>query len=388
LLGRLADKSLLNVKPAHQDADLATRYHLLDTIRSFGYLKLEEAEETRWMRNRYADYYVHLVEAAESELLGPNQLVWLKRLREEHDNLQAVLQWSLDTSDADRALKVVGSLWRYWWMHSQHYEGREWLGKALSIPGPQSPPLRAKALNGAGILARGQGDFEKASIFLNECLEIQKSLDDKRGIANAHNSLGILTHLQGDYAKAANHHQESLKYRREIGDKRGVAASLHNLSMIHQERGELKQAEGLLNESLNLLLEVNDAGGIAATQLRLGYVMYELGNIAESEDFFRKSLGTLKDLGQRNNIIECLEGFAGVAALLKQPGRGARLLAAAQALREVIGIPVARSQQVLYQHIVESVTNQLDPQALEFYRAEGRVMSLEEAIEFALSGTD
>jgi hypothetical protein len=75
-----------------------------------------------------------------------------------------------------------------------------------------------------------------------------------------------------------------------------------------------------------------------------------------------------------------------VAALLKQPRRGARLLAAAQAQRDVIGIPVARYQQSRYQHIVESVANQLDAQALEFCRAEGRVMSLEEAVEYALSG--
>jgi hypothetical protein len=61
------------------------------------------------------------------------------------------------------------------------------------------------------------------------------------------------------------------------------------------------------------------------------------------------------------------------------------LLAAAQALRAVIGIPVNRYHQVRYQYIVESVTNQLDAQALECYSAEGRVMSWDEAIDYALS---
>jgi hypothetical protein len=120
----------------------------------------------------------------------------------------------------------------------------------------------------------------------------------------------------------------------------------------------------------------------------MAYIMYELEKVTQAENFFRKSLVTLKDLGGRNDIIECLEGFAGIAALLKQPQRGARLLAAAQAQRDVIGIPVARYQQVRYQHIVESVTNQLDSQALEHYRTEGRLMSLEEAIEYALSGSE
>jgi tetratricopeptide (TPR) repeat protein len=194
--------------------------------------------------------------------------------------------------------------------------------------------------------------------------------------------------LHGDYRKAIDDYQECLEYRREIGDTRGIAASLHNLSMIYQEKGEFVQAEDLLNESLTLSLEVKDTRNIAATQLQLGYIMYELEKVVEAEDLFRKSMVTLKDLGGRNDIIECLEGFAGVAALLKQPQRGARLLAAAQAQRDVIGIPIARYQQSRYQHIVVSVTDQLDAQALEYYRAEGRMMSLEEAIEYALSGSE
>ena len=388
LLGRLVDKSLLNVEPTPRDPDLATRYRFLDTIRSYGQLKLDEAGETRWMRVQRTNYYLRLVEAAEPELRGPKQLTWLTRLRQEHNNLRAVLQWSLDTNDIEGALKLVGSLWRYWWMQSHHNEGREWLEKVLSLPGPQPPSLRARALNGAGILARGQGDFDKASAFLNESLEIQRSLEDKIGIANVLNSLGILAHLQGDVNKAIDQYQECLEYRREIGDTRGIAASLHNLSMIYQEKGEFAQAEDLLNESLTLSQEVKDTRNIAATQLQLGYIMYELEKVEQAEDLFRKSMVTLKDLGGRNDIIECLEGFAGIAALLKQPRRGARLLAAAQAQRDVIGIPVARYQQGRYQHIVESVADQLDAQGLEYYREEGRMMSLEEAIEYALSGSE
>ena len=388
LLGRLVDKSLLNVEPAPQYPELSTRYRFLDTIHSYGQLKLDEAGETKWMRDQRASYYLRLAEAAEPELRGPKQLTWITRLKEEHNNLRAVLQWALDTNDSEGALRLVGSLWRYWWMQSHHNEGREWLEKVLSLPGIQSPPLRAKALNGAGILARGQGDFEKASTFLNECLVIQRSLKDKNGVANVLNSLGILAHLQGDYNQAIDHYQECLEYRREIGDTRGIAASLHNLSMIYQEKGDFAQAEDLLNESLTLSLEVKDTRNIAATQLQLGYIMYELEKTVQAEDLFRKSMVTLKDLGGRNDIIECLEGFAGVAALLKQPRRGARLLAAAQAQRDVIGIPVARYQQTRYKHIVESVADQLDPQTLEFCRAEGRVMSLEEAIEYALSGSE
>jgi predicted ATPase len=62
LLGRLVDKSLLNVEPAPQDLDMETRYRFLDTIRSFSNLKLDEAGETRQMREQRSSYYLRLVE--------------------------------------------------------------------------------------------------------------------------------------------------------------------------------------------------------------------------------------------------------------------------------------------------------------------------------------
>jgi predicted ATPase/DNA-binding SARP family transcriptional activator len=388
LLGRLVDKSLLNVEPSRFTPELETRYRFMDTIRSFGRLKLDEAEETSWMRDQRSSYYLQLVEAAEPELRGSKQLIWLTRLKEEHNNLRSVMQWSLDTNDSEGALRLVGSLWRYWWMQSDHNEGREWLGKALSMGGLQPPGLRAKALNGAGILARGQGDFDNASTYLEECVEIQSGLKDNNGIANVLNSLGILAHLQGNNTKAIDHYQESLNIRREIGDKRGIAASLHNLSMMNLENGEFVQAEELVNESLALFQEVNDLRNIAANHQLLGYIMYELGNIEQSEEFFRKSLLTMKDLGQRNDIIECLEGLAGVAAHLNQSQRAARLLGAAQSQRNIINIPVARYNEARYQQIVEKVRNQLDHQTLENYLTEGRSMSLEEATDFALKRND
>jgi len=39
--------------------------------------------------------------------------------------------------------------------------------------------------------------------------------------------------------------------------------------------------------------------------------MYELEKVVKAEELFRKSMETLKVLDGRNDIAECLEGFAG-----------------------------------------------------------------------------
>jgi tetratricopeptide (TPR) repeat protein len=123
-------------------------------------------------------------EASDPALRGPQQQLWLVLLKEEHNNLRAALQWALDNQDAEMALRLAGSLWRYWWMHGHLSEGRDWLEKALAFPEPELPALRARALNGAGVLARSQGDFASALVFLEACLKIQRSLEDRTGVAS------------------------------------------------------------------------------------------------------------------------------------------------------------------------------------------------------------
>jgi predicted ATPase len=156
LLGRLVDKSLLTVEPAPKESDLATRYRFLDTIHSFGRLKLDEAGETRWMRDRHAAYYVRLVEAAEPErwlnelrgiglalmfdrrsdyyvrliesiepgLNSRNQMRWYKLLQVENDNLRAVIEWGTESDQAESALRLVGALLWYWYYFGSPREGR------------------------------------------------------------------------------------------------------------------------------------------------------------------------------------------------------------------------------------------------------------------------
>jgi predicted ATPase/DNA-binding SARP family transcriptional activator len=114
LLGRLVDKSLLIVEPTPRDLDLATRYRFLDTIRSFGQMKLDEAGETRQMRDRHAEYYVRLVEAAEPKFYLHDQVHWYRLLQAENDNIRDVVEWSAESDQAESALRLAGALRRFW----------------------------------------------------------------------------------------------------------------------------------------------------------------------------------------------------------------------------------------------------------------------------------
>ena len=176
LLGRLVDKSLLNVEPAPQDGTSSTRYHYLDTIRSFGRMKLDETNETNWMHDRHADYYIRLAEAAEPVLLLQDQVRWFKLLQAEYENMRAVIEWSAEQDQAENALRVVVALSTFWWLIGFLREGRDLALKALALPSArQFEEKRAQALSVAGFFQYLHGDIPSSRRLLEEAQSILRS---------------------------------------------------------------------------------------------------------------------------------------------------------------------------------------------------------------------
>jgi predicted ATPase len=63
---------------------------MLDTIRQYSREKLLESGEAARV-SASPDFFLKLVEEAESELRGAKQLMWLNRLEAEHDDCRALV---------------------------------------------------------------------------------------------------------------------------------------------------------------------------------------------------------------------------------------------------------------------------------------------------------
>jgi len=77
-------------------------------------------------------------------------------------------------------------------------------------------------------------------------------------------------------------------------------------------------------------------------------------------------------------------GMAGIAAN-RQPAHAARLLGAAEALRESAGVPLPPVHRVDYERDVALVRAALDEDAFAMAWAEGQAIPLEQAIAEALA---
>ena len=67
-----------------------------------------------------------------------------------------------------------------------------------------------------------------------------------------------------------------------------------------------------------------------------------------------------------------------------QAERGAKLLGAAEALLEAIGAVMSADDRIVYEQGVASARAQLSEEVFEKAWAEGRAMSMEKAVEYAL----
>ncbi len=419
LLTSLADKSLV----VAEQRDGVTRYRLLETVRQYARDRLLEIGEGETWRDKHLAYFLELGEESEPHLAGAQQQTWLDRLEREHDNIRAALEWSSEVTDPGvLGLRLAGAIWRFWAVRGYLLEGRACLAGLLdAVQSTAAGAVRTKALNGAGVLAYEQGDYAAARTLHEESLGIRRELGDWWGIAESLNSLGILTYQQGDlldalalyeeslairwdlgdrrgiamslnnlgnlayeqgdYPTARAHYEESLTMKRELGDRRGIAISLNNLGNLAYDQGDYPAAWALYEESLAISRELGNRWGIAMSLNNLGNLAYDQGDYPAARTLYDESLAIKRELGDRPGVAESLEGLASFAALA-DPSRAARMWGAAEKLREDLGASLPPNERLRYERHVGAAPT--DDAAFQLAWLEGRAMTLELAIEYAL----
>jgi len=277
----LIDKSLLY--QTEQEGE-EPRIVMLETIREYGLECLTESGEMEITRKAHAAYYLALSEQAELELRGPQQVVWLERLEQEHDNLRTALQRLLEQAgdeeseqsigEREMALRLAAALWMFWWVRGHWSEGRNFLNRALSASEGTAASVRAKALYAAANLTFVQSDYEWAEALSEESLELYRELGHQVGIAHSLYLLGTVSWARGNTTAARSLLEEALALGREMHYMEYVADSLFSLALLTNSQGEFIRARSLFEESLAIFREAKNKRGIAHSLSQLAQVLF------------------------------------------------------------------------------------------------------------------
>lgn len=409
------------------------RYRLLETIRQYAGEKLTESGEIEAYRGRYCDYFVSLAQMIGPKLGVAEQVLWLDRLETEYDNLRTAISFCEKASaNVQKGLLIMGSLAEFWLIRRHLGEARQFCATLLAREeSPALTPARATVLVLAGNLAYCQGDNPAAQQLFEDALAARKHLGDRRGSIAALGSLGNIAHTKGDYVQARRLFEEALTLCRELGevlnwemvtltclgnvafDQKDYAASrayteaslelcrkrgnrdtesyaLGGLGRIALHQGVPADAIRFYEQALAIDRAVGNISKEASTLSNLGAAYAALGDIVAAGVFYCQSLSFLQEANDQRAIAPILETVS--TFLIKHsPGSSesaCRLFGAAEKLREDTSSPRSPSEQDLYDRTVPEVRQSLGDRSFSRAQAEGRTMTIMEAIAHAIRETE
>jgi predicted ATPase/class 3 adenylate cyclase len=382
-LTALVDKSLVIFE---ERAEGAGRYRLLETIRQYSLERLSDTEEETLLRNRHRDFFLALAERAEPQLIGPEEGTWLARLEAEHENLRVVLERCRTVEDsAEAGLRLAAALWRFWDVRGYFSEGRREMEDFLGRCGEAPASLRARSHNITGMLSDMQGDYGSARHHYGQSVALWQEASDELRMSAALNNLAVTARKEGSLQEARATHERALAIRRKLGRKSYIAASLGNLGIVMRDLGDYETARTLLEESLQMNRELEERSVLAHMIGYLGTIAWHQGDYAKARLCFAEGLTSSVDLNYRLGIMQHLEGFARIAAVQAQPIKAARLWGAAEVLSQAIEAPIPASERAEYERNIAIVRTALGEEAFAAAWTEGRAMTVEQAITYALS---
>ena len=429
LIVLLLDKSLLQ---RTSDARSEPRFSLLVTIQQFALDRLRHMGKEAETRNWHLEYFRGLAEQAKPHLRSTQQLVWLDRLETEYDNIRAALNWAQNSGAIVAGLQLATDLEMFWIYRAYLREPCFALENLIIHPVPADQiQVLAKAHNVAGHLQMFLGNHAAghAHAQKSEQLFLQLGPINKADLAEVRNLL-IYTDLNvaNDPIRARQRHEQNLKLFQEAGDQWGIAHTLYNIGNELWRSGDFtgaRQAHGL---SLALFRECGDDFRVAQQNAALAGIAFDEGNYAEARtryeealSFYRQvrfnlqidtalwMLGVIairerdyarakawyseclrfdQQIGTKTQLAECLIGFAGIAQAEQLLARAAQLLGAAEAEVEARQIPLENRDRAELQRLTTVLREELGEAAFEARSAEGRAMSMEEAVAYAFEESD
>lgn len=383
-LSQLVGKSLVETTPA---AAGRLRYRLLEPVRQMASAELARSGDGEAGFDRHAGLFVARAAEAESGLESGERTLWLPRLDVSLDDLRAAMRHGLAAPRRrQQSLALAASLLWFWYHRGLWSEGCGWLEAALEAPGPASPGELGRASSALGVLEFFRGRYPAALARLLRAAELLMPNDVSNG-AVALSFLGMVLLADGDAGGAVVRCSEAAAALEPAGGWRHALALInHGIALRHT--GDLAEARRLHEASASTFRAFGDDWGLAMALRNLGMIDALEGRHDAAAALYRESLRHLSASGERWFLSRAMEELAAVLMRRGEGRRAARLLGAAESLRDSVGAPIVPFYEARYRETCDALRAALGPEALGACWQEGRSLSTEAALDEALGDPD
>lgn len=372
---RLADKSLIVVEALVAST---TRHRFLETIRQYAGERLIGSGEVDLIRRRHFTHFLDLAEQYYKEQMTGGSDSGLLALSAHRDNLRAALAWGAEV-DPEGTLRLISALDNFWRMIGP-LEGWDWFQRTLNGV-PEGNPHRLRALLTAGMLATYISAYAEGAGLLREVLAIAQAAGDPVSEAWAELELGRLAFFGDDIASAEQHLNRALVAHEDLGIPLGRVRSLVLLGVLQSRIPErLEKGVQQLQTAAELAHEIKDSFGEGQAHMMLGICAADGGDAELTRAHCHVALNAAS-LGPIRGVV--LQQLARIA-VEEDPARAIRLMGAAAGNFEHTGGVEPGFLRRSAETVPDRAAQLLGADTASHLFEEGRQMSIEEAIAFAI----
>jgi predicted ATPase/class 3 adenylate cyclase len=410
------------------------RYFMLETIRQYAREKLFDAKQASAARDRHFVYFDELSEEMWDSFRALKGFVVLRdQAYDEFENMRSAVEWGIE-NHPETVLHLVANFAIVSSWTGSMIEGLEWLKLALArfraLPSAEGEmnalrqALLAKALFAQGMVSIATGGVQFSRQSLDEAISITHLTGDRRLRGYAHEMFYTTTAFV-DTLEAAEHAEAGFAIFNEIDDLWGRSMAYMNMARIalargdratsdtyfgllkaqmkeapmsfmsgmtylgtgysERGRGQLDTAKQHFEEGLKIFKQLRHKGFETVMLAETGHVARLQGDFVEAEKIYRETIVHFQDLGNRPAVAHQLECFASIAIQQEEPQRATKLFGAAEVLREIVDSQMTDYERVEYDQSVAQLRAMLAEAEFNTLWAEGRSMTMEQAIQLALA---
>jgi predicted ATPase len=333
----LIDKSLL-LRAESPVVTTCPLYHMLETVRAYAAVELTASGERDDAMEGLVRYASAEASLAATGLLGPSQVEWLDRVREDLETYRAVLTWLLERGRAPEAAAIAWQLKYFWLIRGHPTEGLGWYQQILNVP---SLPLPAelRALAGAAVLWYTQGDVDRARAALSRALSLPHAPEDGNVVAHAEYLFGHVEHASGDLSAARRWFVRSADQFRALDIPAGIGNALSGQAVVALASGDAAQAERLLDQATSVLRKAGPWFLTWALYVR-AVLAVRHGKPDQAIALVRESLAHIRELHDKFAFVYALAPLFIAAVLKADDTWAARILAVRDTVTERTGVTV------------------------------------------------
>jgi predicted ATPase/DNA-binding CsgD family transcriptional regulator len=383
IVDQLVSKSVLTADTEGPTA----RFRFLETIRQYGYERLDASGQADSVSRAHRDYYLGLARTVLDTWATDSQIEGIARLRDERFNLSRALEWSFSTpGEHETGLELVTALRFHWAIGGFHREGRRWLDRAIDGM-PTMTGGRGTALWVAAWVALVQGDRIGAQRYLDEAQKTVVGLDDSALAVYVGLMRGTAALFRSDIDEAIEFLDHAIAGLDQLEDYAGVLLGSMQQVVALAQAGESGRARQVAESALRLSEARGEQWGRCQALWALGFDSWMSGDYTEATELVQQALAMKPEFNRVGTALD-IDLLAWIAASQKDHERAARLWGAARAMWADLGTTIGAFGSHFGDHssrCEEQLRAGLHPERFGELSSEGASWTARHTVDYALS---